>query len=79
MQGQVSVVTITQEVFNDDHKMDRTRVSQGDSCALLKLISPPGETAGQQYKPLSVTDRKNLHTVYGKPALIYSSFHSNNH
>ncbi len=79
MQGQVSVVAITQEVFNDDHIMGRTKVSHGDSCALLKLIFPPGETAGQQYKPLSVTDRKYLHTVYGKPALIYLSSCCNNH
>ncbi|PBL04245.1 hypothetical protein ARMGADRAFT_1070722 [Armillaria gallica] len=35
MQGQVSVVTITQEVFNDDHKMDRTREKpQGSSISL---------------------------------------------
>ncbi len=41
MQGQMSVIAITQEAFNDDHIMGRTKVSHGDLCALLKLIHPP--------------------------------------
>ncbi|SJK98196.1 uncharacterized protein ARMOST_01457 [Armillaria ostoyae] len=38
VQGQVSVITITKEVFSDDHEMGRMSVSHADSRALLELI-----------------------------------------
>ncbi len=42
IQGRVSVVAITPEVFNDDHEMGQEKVSHGDPCNLLKLIFPQG-------------------------------------
>ncbi|KAK0226627.1 hypothetical protein IW262DRAFT_780086 [Armillaria fumosa] len=40
IQGRVSVVAITPEVFNDDHEMGQEKVSHADLCNLLKLIFP---------------------------------------
>ncbi len=57
VQGQVTVVTITKEVFSSDHEMSRTSVSHIDSRALLELIFLQGETTGRQYESLRVTIR----------------------
>ncbi len=60
IQERVSPVAITPEVYNDDHEMGRRKVSLGDSCNLLKLIVPQGETAGQQYNPLCIIVRRYI-------------------
>ncbi len=39
-QGQVPVVVISSEVFNDNHEIGQISASRGTSCALIELISP---------------------------------------
>ncbi len=39
-QGQVPVVVISSEVFNNNHEISQMGVSRGTSCALLELIFP---------------------------------------
>ncbi len=46
IQGRVSVVAITPEVFNEDHEMGQEKVSYSDLCNSWKLIFLQGETAG---------------------------------
>ncbi len=38
--GQVPVIVISREVFNDNHEMGQMNVSHGASCGLVELISP---------------------------------------
>ena len=48
VRGQVSVVTITKEVFSSDDDMGRMSVSHLDLRTLLELIFLPGETTGRR-------------------------------
>ncbi len=40
MQGQAPVVTISNEIFNDNHETDQMSVSHCAPCAFLELIFP---------------------------------------
>ncbi len=46
MQGRAPVVTISNELFNDNYKMGQINVSHGASCDLSELIFPEGQTTG---------------------------------
>ncbi len=70
VRGQVSVVTITKEVFSSDDDMGRMSVSHLDLRTLLELIFIQGETTGRRYEPPRVTVRAHSlspsnPTIYG--------------
>ncbi len=70
VQGQVSVVMITKEVFSSDDDMGQMSVSHLDLHTPLELIPFQGETTGRWYEPPRVTVRAQSlspsnPTIYG--------------